>query len=161
MKKLLNFLSKLESQSIHYHLEHNRDDFVMVHVALPGERWEVEFSANNEVEIEIFKNSEGVFTDESLLEEIFAINNGCELTLHLSLIETADEDTFLDRFIEEAIEVNHLAVGGNPLHKNGCTISFYERGTVTKNLQQIVKNWVAQQPQVRDYQLGDLIENKN
>ncbi|MEE9494700.1 MAG: hypothetical protein V3W04_15175 [Gammaproteobacteria bacterium] len=78
MSKLLKFLHELEKRNIHYRLEHNRDEFIMVNVAIPGERWEVEFSADEEVEIEIFKNSEGVFTDEDLLQEIFAINDGTE-----------------------------------------------------------------------------------
>jgi len=42
----------------------------MVNVAIPGERWEVEFSQSGEIEIEIFKNSKGVFTDEKLLQKL-------------------------------------------------------------------------------------------
>ena len=72
MKKLLQFLSDLEKNNIHYHIEHNRDDFVMVSVAVAGERWEVEFSEQGKVEIEIFKNSSGVLEDESLLEKLLS-----------------------------------------------------------------------------------------
>ena len=39
MNKLLTFLTDLEKRKIHYNLEHNRDDFIMVNVAVPGERW--------------------------------------------------------------------------------------------------------------------------
>jgi len=70
MKKLLKFLTDLEKRKIHYQLEHNRDKFVMVYVAIPGERWEVEFSADGEVEIEIFTNSKGVFTEEKMLQKL-------------------------------------------------------------------------------------------
>ncbi len=70
MKKLLQFLTSLEKRNIHYQLEHNRDEFIMVNVAIPGERWEVEFSLDGEIEIEIFKNSKGVFTDEKLLRKL-------------------------------------------------------------------------------------------
>ena len=70
MDKLLTFLNDLEKRNIHYQLEHNRDDFIMVNVAIPGERWEVEFSSDGDVEIEIFKNSSGVFTEESLLQKL-------------------------------------------------------------------------------------------
>ena len=70
MKKLLQFLTNLEKRNIHYQIEHNRDEFIMVNVAIPGERWEVEFSQSGEIEIEIFKNSKGVFTDEKLLQKL-------------------------------------------------------------------------------------------
>ncbi len=73
MRKLLQFLTDLENRKIHYRLEHNRDDFIMVLVAVPGERWEVEFGENGEVEIEVFKNSSGVFCDEGLLEELLTL----------------------------------------------------------------------------------------
>jgi hypothetical protein len=70
MKKLLQFLTDLEKRNIHYQIEHNRDEFIMVNVAIPGERWEVEFSLKGEVEIEIFTNSKGVFTEEKLLKKL-------------------------------------------------------------------------------------------
>ncbi len=70
MNKLLTFLTNLEKRKIHYNLEHNRDDFIMVNVAVPGERWEVEFSSDGKIEIEIFKNSSGVLSDEKLLEKL-------------------------------------------------------------------------------------------
>jgi hypothetical protein len=74
MNKLLIFLNDLEKRDIHYNLEHNREDFIMVNVAIPGERWEVEFSEDGKVEIEIFKNSKGVLDDENLLEKL--LNSG-------------------------------------------------------------------------------------
>ena len=70
MKKLLNFLNNLEKRKIHYRLEHNREDFIMVNVAVPGGRWEIEFSDDGRIEIEIFKNSSGVLCDESLLDKL-------------------------------------------------------------------------------------------
>ena len=42
----------------------------MVNVAVPGERWEIEFSDDGRIEIEIFKNSSGVLCDESLLDKL-------------------------------------------------------------------------------------------
>ncbi len=41
--KLVNFLNQLEQERISYTLAHHRDETIMVNVALPGERWEVEF----------------------------------------------------------------------------------------------------------------------
>ncbi len=71
MQNLLLFLQKLELYKIHYTIEHNRDDYIMVLVTIPGERWEVEFDAEGNVEIEVFKNSTGVDTDECLLDRLF------------------------------------------------------------------------------------------
>ena len=73
MKKLLNFLNNLEKRKIYYRLEYNREGFIMVLVAIPGERWEVEFSDDGKIEIEIFKNSSGVLCDESLLDKLLTL----------------------------------------------------------------------------------------
>lgn len=158
MKDLLKFLSRLEERGIHYHLEHNRDDFIMVCIAIPGERWEVEFSSDGEVEIEIFKNSEGVFTDKRLLQDIFTINDGMEFEVKISLRDSADSNDFIERFLSEAIEPNGLAVGGNPL-ADGCYVSMYHRGSVSEKIRMTVENWIAQQPDVESYWVGELTEN--
>ncbi len=42
MKKLIGFLERLEEKKIYYKLNKVRDA-IMVEVAIPGERWEVEF----------------------------------------------------------------------------------------------------------------------
>ena len=70
MQKFLDFLCKLEESKIHYTLEHNRDEAIMVLIAVPGERWEVEFFAEGNVEVEVFKSHEGI-QDESELERLF------------------------------------------------------------------------------------------
>lgn len=70
MNKLLDFLCKLDKAKIHYTLEHNRDETIMVLITVPGERWELEFFAEEEVEVEIFKSS-GKIHDESELERLF------------------------------------------------------------------------------------------
>jgi len=46
----------------------------MVLVAVPGERWEVEFDEQDNVEIEVFKNSTGIYTDRHLLDGLFEID---------------------------------------------------------------------------------------
>jgi len=74
MKKILHFLQKLEQHKIHYTLEHNRDEFIMVLVTVPGERWEVEFDEHGNVEIEVFKNSTGVYSGESMLDALFEMS---------------------------------------------------------------------------------------
>ena len=40
---LTTFLNELEQESISYTLAHNRDESMMVFIAMPGERWEIEF----------------------------------------------------------------------------------------------------------------------
>lgn len=64
--KLLVFLDKLEALKLTYKLQHIRDS-IMVEVAVPGERWEIEFFDDGHVELERFVSS-GVQTieDESL-----------------------------------------------------------------------------------------------
>jgi len=71
MQKLLLFLQKLELHKINYTIEHNRDDYIMVLVAIPGERWEVEFDTEGNIEIEVFKNSTGIYSDERILDRLF------------------------------------------------------------------------------------------
>lgn len=60
LEKLLAFLMQLEKRKIHYALEHNRDESIMVLIAVPGQRWEAEFFKDGHVEIEVFGRSKGV-----------------------------------------------------------------------------------------------------
>jgi len=71
LTKLLAFLDKLDEHKIWYHLEHIRES-VMVLVAIPGQRWEVEFFADGHVEVERFI-SPGKIEDEDVLSEIIVI----------------------------------------------------------------------------------------
>lgn len=69
MKRLIEFLNKLEGLKIYYKLNKVRDA-IMVEIAVPGERWEVEFMEDNTVQIERYK-SDGTIKDESELEILF------------------------------------------------------------------------------------------
>ena len=60
LETVLEFLTGLEERKISYRLEHNRPDTLMVLLAVPGERWEVEFFPDGNVELEVFGNSVGV-----------------------------------------------------------------------------------------------------
>ena len=51
--KLLTFLDRLEELKLHYRLSHVRDS-ILVEIAIPGERWELEFFDNGEIEMERF-----------------------------------------------------------------------------------------------------------
>jgi hypothetical protein len=65
MQKLLDFLCELNNRKIFYKLSHARNEAIMVEVAVPGERWEVEFFADSHVEVEVF-GSNGVKNGEQL-----------------------------------------------------------------------------------------------
>lgn len=75
MEKLLQFLDRLERASIAYHLEHFRDS-ILGGVAVPGERWEVEFFPGGRIEIERFRSGGSIETDESLLDTLSAEHGG-------------------------------------------------------------------------------------
>lgn len=68
MKKLITFLNRLEEAKIYYRLNKVRDA-IMVEIAVPGERWEIEFMEDDTIVIERFK-SDGM-KDESELEILF------------------------------------------------------------------------------------------
>ena len=70
MQKLLDFLAKLQESKIHHTLECNRGEAIMVLIAVPGERWEVEFFADGSVEVEVFRSHEDM-KDESELDRLF------------------------------------------------------------------------------------------
>lgn len=57
-EKLTAFLDELDSRKIHFDLAYNRPGHVMVGIAVPGERWEVEFDAEGRIEVEVFKSED-------------------------------------------------------------------------------------------------------
>jgi hypothetical protein len=71
-EKLLTLLDRLARAEIPYHLEHSRDDAIMVIASAPGQYWEIEFVADGSVAVERFR-SDGRVDDESVLEELFEL----------------------------------------------------------------------------------------
>lgn len=69
--KLVLFLQNLEQQNIVYTLAHHRDEAIMVNVAVPGERWEIEFLSDGSIEVEKFI-SNGEIVGEEALNDLFA-----------------------------------------------------------------------------------------
>ncbi len=69
--KLTALLSDLERSGISYDLAHHRDEAIMVKVAVPGQRWEIEFFDDGSVEIERFI-SDGEIQGAEALGELFA-----------------------------------------------------------------------------------------
>lgn len=70
LEQVITFLNSLKNARINYSLGHNRDEAIMVLIAIPGQRWEVEFLDDGSIEIEIFK-SDGEIYDEKKLDELF------------------------------------------------------------------------------------------
>ena len=70
LSALTDFLDRLDSADIHYTLTSVRENAVMVGVTIPGERWEVEFMADGDIEVEIFK-SEGAVKGFDNIDELF------------------------------------------------------------------------------------------
>jgi hypothetical protein len=70
LSKLTKFLDRLDREDVHYNLASVREGAVMVGITVPGERWEVEFAADGEIEIEVFK-SDGEVHGFSIIEDLF------------------------------------------------------------------------------------------
>lgn len=60
-------MNQLEEKQIYYKINKVRKDAIMVEVAVPGQRWEIEFMEDGTVEIEKFI-SDGDYYDEQELE---------------------------------------------------------------------------------------------
>ncbi len=71
MEKLISFLHALENKKIYYRLNKIRES-ILVEIAVPGQRWEVEFFPDNHVEIEKFL-SNGFKYDEEEIKELFSL----------------------------------------------------------------------------------------
>lgn len=71
-ERLLEFLSQLAAREIAYTLGHYRPEAVMITLALPGERWEVEFLADGSVDVERFVSTGDLGGEETLRELLAA-----------------------------------------------------------------------------------------
>ncbi|KRE31596.1 hypothetical protein [Paenibacillus sp. Soil522] len=70
LRELITFLNKLEDNNIFYKLNKVRNEAIMVEVAIPGQRWEIEFLEDGTVEVEKFIN-DGDFYNVKELESLF------------------------------------------------------------------------------------------
>ena len=70
LSKLTKFLDRLDEADFHYTLSSVTEDAVIVTVRSGDERWELEFSGNGDIEVEVFK-SDGEIGDASMIEELF------------------------------------------------------------------------------------------
>lgn len=65
---LHDFLRELDETRTYYRLTSVRDGAVMVEVALPDERWEIEFFDDRDPEIEVYRSDGKIFGAEKLSE---------------------------------------------------------------------------------------------
>ena len=70
LSKLTKFLDRLDEADLHYTLSSVTEDAVIVAVRSDDERWELEFSGDGDIEVEVFK-SDGEIGDASMIEELF------------------------------------------------------------------------------------------
>ena len=69
IKSFVEFLEMLDNRNIYYKLNKVRDS-IMVEVAVPGQRWEIEFMSNGSIEIEKFL-SDGEIYGYSEIKKMF------------------------------------------------------------------------------------------
>ena len=68
IRSLHEFLRELEETRTYFGLASVREGAVMVEVALPDERWEIEFFEDRDPEIEIYRSDGTIFGPEKLEE---------------------------------------------------------------------------------------------
>lgn len=66
MYKFIDFLERLEKYKIYHTLDKTREDYIRVDIAVPGERWEVEFSGDGDIVVERFKSIGDVEGEEAI-----------------------------------------------------------------------------------------------
>jgi len=69
--QLRPFIRELEEAEIYFELAINREDAISVMIAVPGERWEVDFLDDGSIDVERFVSS-GELQDESALKNLFS-----------------------------------------------------------------------------------------
>jgi hypothetical protein len=67
---LLGFLNRLQEARIPYSIRHSRSDAVMVRVVVPGERWEIDFLEDGDIDVEVFRSVHGVVAADGLLDDL-------------------------------------------------------------------------------------------
>ncbi|TKI59180.1 hypothetical protein E8L90_29360 [Brevibacillus antibioticus] len=70
LNELNDLLNKLEERHIFYRLSKIRSESIMIEVAVPGQRWEIEIMEDGTMEIEKFI-SNGEMYDEKELDVLF------------------------------------------------------------------------------------------
>lgn len=64
--RLLDFLHDLEESNTTYTLTKHTPNSITVNIDVPGQRWEVEFEDNNDLNVEVLESKGGVGGEEKL-----------------------------------------------------------------------------------------------
>ncbi|MGH9717249.1 MAG: hypothetical protein ACRD4R_11055 [Candidatus Acidiferrales bacterium] len=70
ISELLIFLERLKAARIYYSLSDPIEGAVTVEISVPGERWEIEFHQDGQINVEVFVSSKGVQGPE-LVDDLF------------------------------------------------------------------------------------------
>ena len=70
LSTVTKLLDRLDGADMHYTLQSVRENSILVGVTVPGERWEIEFMGDGDIEIEVFKG-DGKIYDYAIIEELF------------------------------------------------------------------------------------------
>lgn len=73
-KSLFTLLRELDAARIRYTIRHSRDDALMIQVNVPGERWEIEFLEDGDIDVEVFQSRGGVTDANGLLDELIRVH---------------------------------------------------------------------------------------
>lgn len=76
LQAILDFLLALDERKIPYRLSRVRAEALMVEVAVPGERWEVEFFADGTIETERFVTEGQVRPGPAPLDDLLGDDDG-------------------------------------------------------------------------------------
>ena len=71
MKKMFDFLDRLKESRIPFRLDISRARMILVDISLPGQRWEVEFAEDGDIDVEVFESQGVEDVGEERLEELF------------------------------------------------------------------------------------------
>ena len=75
LQSVLEFLERLERANVAYSLRHIRDALMVV-VDIPGERWEIEFFGDGELEVERFVSAGVEQGTPAMLDQLIAEYEG-------------------------------------------------------------------------------------
>ena len=65
LSDLLSFLAEVE-EDVDYALEVDRPDAITVAIATPGQRWEIQFMTNGQIEVEKFVSDGETYRPDSI-----------------------------------------------------------------------------------------------
>jgi len=84
---------------------------------------------------------------------------GFEIRFRISKdVDEAAFNALIDAFIEQAIEENGLMFGGGGHRKWEGFVTLERRGSATEEHRQLVQQWLENQPQILEHQVGPLVD---